>query len=86
MGPHGRAIEKSGNFDHARITATLAGDMETTDLTHEEKYVWLDGFVDKMARPGPDETAFFDRRLKLRLGVGLDEAGNLVLGKSAGKG
>lgn len=82
----GRAIEKSGNFDHPRITAALAGDMETTDLTHEENYVWLDGFVDKMGRPRPDETAFFHQRLKLGLGVGLDEAGNLVRGKAAGKG
>jgi hypothetical protein len=70
----GRAIEKSGNFDHARITAALAGDIETTDLTDEEKDVWLDGFVEKMGRPGSDEDAFFARRRQLGLGVGLDAA------------
>lgn len=68
----GRAIEKSGNFDHARITAALAGDIETANLTDEEKDVWLDSFVEKMGRPGSDEDAFFARRRQLGLGVGLD--------------
>jgi hypothetical protein len=74
----GRAIEKSGNFDHARITAALAGAIETTDLTDEEKDVWLDSFVDKMGKPGSKEEAFFARRRQFGLGVGLDAAGNLV--------
>ncbi|SNT20047.1 ParD-like antitoxin of type II toxin-antitoxin system [Sphingomonas laterariae] len=74
----GRAIEKSGHFDHVRITAALAGQTDTSRLTEEEKDVWLDGFVERMARPGPDEEAFHARRRQLGLGVGLDEAGNLV--------
>jgi hypothetical protein len=74
----GRAIEKSGNFDHARITAALAGDIETSELTDEEKDVWLDSFVEKMGQPGSDEDAFFARRRQLGLGVGLDAAGNVV--------
>lgn len=81
----GRAIEKSGNFDHARITAALAGNIETTDLTDEEKDVWLDSFVEKMGQPGADEDAFFIRRQQLGLGVGLDEGGNLVREKAAHK-
>lgn len=81
----GRAIEKSGNFDHARITAALAGDIETIALTDEEKDVWLDSFVEKMGQPGPDEDAFFARRRQLGLGVGLDMAGNLVREKAARK-
>ncbi len=81
----GRAIEKSGNFDHARITAALAGDIETTELTDEEKDVWLDGFVEKMGQPGADENAFFARRRQPGLGVGLDEAGNLVRETAARK-
>lgn len=81
----GRAIEKSGNFDHARITAALAGETETTTLTDEEKDVWLDGFVEKMAQPSPEEEAFFARRRQLGLGVGLDEGGNLVREKAGRK-
>jgi len=74
----GRAIEKSGNFDHARISAALAGGIETTELTDEEKDVWLDSFVEKMGQSGSDEDVFFARRRQLGLGVGLDAAGNLV--------
>jgi len=78
----GRAIEKSGNFDHARITAALGGAIETADLTDEEKDVWLDSFVEKMGQPGSDEDAFFARRRQLGLGVGLDAAGSLVREKA----
>lgn len=78
----GRAIEKSGNFDHARITAALAGDIATTELTNEERDVWLDSFVEKMGQSGPDEDAFFARRRQLGLGIGLDAAGNLVREKA----
>ena len=74
----GRAIERSGNFDHTRISAALAGEIETTELTDEEKDVWLDSFVESMAEPGPQEGAVFSRRRQLGLGVGLDAAGNLV--------
>jgi hypothetical protein len=79
----GRAIEKSGNFDHVRITAALAGELETTDLTDEEKDVWLDSFVEKMGQSVSDEDAFFARRRQLGLGVGLDAAGNIVREKAA---
>ncbi len=81
----GRAIEKSGNFDHSRITAALAGEIGTTELTDEEKDVWLDSFVEKMGQPGSDEEDFFARRRQLGLGVGLDAAGNIVREKTAGE-
>ena len=74
----GRAIEKSGNFDHARIAAALAGKIDTTELTDDEKDVWIDSFVETMQKPGPDEEAFFARRRQLGFGVGLDAGGNLV--------
>ncbi len=74
----GRAIERSGNFDHDRIAAALNGEIATVELTDEEKDVWLDSFVEKMGHPGPDEETFFARRWQLGLVVGLDAAGNLV--------
>lgn len=79
----GRAIEQSGHFDHARITAALAGQIETTALTSEEKDVWLDSFVEKMGQPGADEKSYFADRRQLGLGVGLDAAGNLIREKTA---
>lgn len=74
----GRAIETSGNFDYARISAALAGELETSKLSAEEKDVWLDSFVEAMGQPGPEEAAFFERRCQLGLGVGLDAGGDLV--------
>lgn len=81
----GRAIENSGNFDHARITAALAGEIGTAELTGEEKDVWLDSFVERTSQPGPEEDAWFTQRRKLGLGVGLDSSGNLVREKTARK-
>ncbi|TPE62637.1 hypothetical protein FJQ54_05470 [Sandaracinobacter neustonicus] len=81
----GHAVEKSGYFDHARITAALAGPIETTELATGEKEIWLHRFVERMGQPGPDEEAWFARRRQLDVGVGLDAAGNLVREKLTGE-
>lgn len=82
----GRAIEKSGQFDSARISAALAGKITTSELTDEEQAIWIDSFVEMMGQPGPEEEAFFARRRQLGLGVGLDAAGNLVREDAATRG
>lgn len=74
----GRAIERSGAFDHARILSALEGRLDPAQLTEEEEAVWLDEFTRKMAEPGPDERAFFERRQRLGRGVGLDAGGNII--------
>lgn len=74
----GRAIETSGKFDHNRIRAALAGELNASDLTEQEASVWLDEFVEKMGASGPSEEAFFEKRRRLGLGVGLYTGGNLV--------
>ncbi len=74
----GRAIERSGSFDHNSIARVLAGEAETTTLTAEEKAVWSERFLEKMSAPGPDETAFFTRLRARGDAVGLDGAGSLV--------
>ena len=74
----GRAIEQSGAFDHARITAALAGQLDTSELGRDEEAVWLDAFSGRMAVPSPLEEAHFAQRRRLGRGVGLDAGGNLV--------
>lgn len=74
----GRAIEQSGSYDHARLTATLEGRLDTVELREEEATAWLEAFTEKMSAPSPAEQAFFAKRRKLGQGVGLDAAGNLV--------
>lgn len=77
----GRAIEQSGAFDHARITAALEGRLDTTDLSAAEEAPWLDAFTEKMGQPSETEKAFYAKRRSLGRGVGLDAGGNLVHAK-----
>lgn len=74
----GRAIEHSGRFDHARITAALEGRLDTTELSEDEEAAWLDAFTEKMDQPSDAEASFFARRQALGRGVGLDAGGNLI--------
>lgn len=74
----GRAIEQSGTYDHARVTAALEGRLDTLELRDEEAIAWLDAFTEKMSAPSAMEKAFFAKRRKLGRGVGLDAAGNLI--------
>jgi len=74
----GRAIEQSGAYDHARVTAALNGSLDTVELREEEAIAWLDAFTEKMSVPSSVERAHFAKRRKLGLGVGLDAAGNLI--------
>lgn len=74
----GRAIERSGSFDHARISRVLAGELETGALTAEEKAVWSERFLEKMSELGPDEEAFFAELRKSGKAVGLDASGTIT--------
>ncbi len=79
----GRAIERSGRFDHARITAALEGRLDTTELSEAEEAAWLDAFTEKMGHPTEAEIAHHEQRKAAGGGVGLDDAGNLVYGRGS---
>lgn len=74
----GRAIERSGHFDHARISRVLAGELETTALTSGEKAVWSEQFLTRMSEPGPGEQAHFAGLRKSGKAAGLDDKGKVV--------
>ena len=74
----GRSVERSGAYDHARVTAALEGLIDTAELSEEEVAAWLDTFTDAIGRPSEGEKAFFAERRRLGQGVGLDAGGNLV--------
>lgn len=80
----GRAIESSGSYYHARLTAVLEGRLDTTALSEEEEVAWLDAFTEKLSRPSEAELAFHAGRQALGRGVGLDAGGNLVYAKGDG--
>ena len=78
----GRAIERSGSFDYARITAVLEKDHASTRPHDDEEDAWLETFTEKMGHPTEAEEAFLlGRRQSLGRGVGLDAEGNLVYAK-----
>ena len=74
----GRAIERSGRFDHTKVSRVLAGDLETGTLTAEEKAIWSEAFLEKMSSPGPEEETFFADLRKVGTAVGLDASSNIV--------
>lgn len=74
----GRAIEQSGSYDHARISAALDGRLDSVELSEDEEIAWLDAFTEKMGQPAAAEDAFYADRRRLGRGVGLDAGGNLV--------
>ena len=78
----GRAIEHSGHYDHARLTAALEGRLDTTELGKDEEIAWLDAFTEKMAHPSDAETSFFAERRALGRGVGLDAGGDIVYARA----
>ncbi len=80
----GRAIEQSGVYDHARVTAALDGRLDTVELREAEAVAWLDAFTEKMSSPGVAEEAWFAERRKLGRGVGLDASGRVVHADSDG--
>ncbi|WBQ12512.1 ParD-like family protein [Hyphomonadaceae bacterium BL14] len=51
----GRAIERSGRLDHAKISQALSGELETGRLSADEKAIWSERFLVRMSEPGPDE-------------------------------
>jgi hypothetical protein len=74
----GRAIERSGRLDHAKISLVLAGELETTRLTAEEKAVWSERFLVKVSEPGPAEDAVFAQLRRSGQAPGLDASGRVV--------
>jgi len=78
----GRAIEQSGAYDHARVTAALEGRLDTTVLREDEEIAWLDGFTEQMSTASAVERDWFAQRRQLGRGVGLDAAGKLVFAES----
>ena len=75
----GRAVERSGSFDHARLSRVLAGEAETTTLTPEEKAVWSERFLARMEEARQAEEEEFAELRASGAAVGLDAEGRVVV-------
>ncbi|MGR3499613.1 MAG: hypothetical protein ACU0E9_12050 [Limimaricola soesokkakensis] len=56
---------------HAKISRVLAGELETTALTPEERAIWSKRFLAQMAEPGPEEEAYYAELRESGKAVGL---------------
>lgn len=63
-----------------RAKTALEAKISPDDLTEKEQEVWIELFATKMAKPGPNDKAFFAERQRKGLGAGLDENRRLVRG------
>lgn len=61
-----------------RVTQALAGLLAVDELTGDEQEEFFEGFAQKMATPSAEELVFWADRNRRGLGVGMDDAGNLV--------
>lgn len=74
----GRAVERDPRFGFVKVEQALKGLVDIDDLTIEEQEEYFDRFDALLSKPSPVAEAFFEERRTLGLGVGMDDAGNLV--------
>ena len=75
----GRAFAQDARLGDFRIQAALNGLISPMDLsTDEEQEAYFEGFATRLSSPSPTEDAFFKDRQMRGLGVGMDEAGNII--------
>ncbi len=73
-----RAVKPSPRLNHDRIRQTLAGERSPDALSGEEQTVFIDELLAAVSMKTPEQAAFFEKRRKEGLGVGVDESGEIV--------
>ena len=74
----GRAFERDPRFGFSKVEQALKGLISPDDLTDDQQEEYLDGLADGYWKASPTADAFFEDRRQRGLGVGMDEAGNIV--------
>lgn len=73
----GRAVERSGALDQARLRQALAGQRDPDSLTGTEQEVFVDEIVGHATAGTPEQRRLFQERQAAGLGVGLDDQGTV---------
>lgn len=76
----GRAVEHDPRFGIVQIEEALRGMRPVGSLHEAQQDAFFARFAEETLTPSAAEEAFWAERRKLGLGVGLDDAGNLVIG------
>lgn len=74
----GRAVERDQRFGFAQVEEALRGLRSPDELSASQQEDYFDRLGDEMFVATPEQRAFFADRRKRGVGVGLDEAGQLV--------
>ncbi|MDR2213675.1 MAG: ParD-like family protein [Pseudomonadales bacterium] len=78
------AIERSPEFNYARVTQALMAQTSPDALSLSEQEVYFDELsADLWNESGKDDALFWQNRRQRGLGVGTDQAGNIVRQKPA---
>jgi hypothetical protein len=81
----GRAIEQSEHFNYRKIQAVLKGTLNPDHLNRDEQEVYLDDLISAMHEPQEALQQFLDQQQNSGLGVGLDDANQIISAKSGQK-
>jgi hypothetical protein len=74
----GRAFERDPRFGFSNVEQALKGLLSQDELTDAQQEEYLDGLSDGYWKKSHVADSFFDDRRARGLGVGMDEAGNVV--------
>lgn len=74
----GRSIERAPEFTYDHVRDALNGNRSPDALTGEEQVVFIDELLAEASTSTDEQTAFFEKRRRKGLGVGLDDSGRVV--------
>jgi hypothetical protein len=74
----GRAVERDPRFGYVQIEEALRGLRPVGSLTDGQQDEYFERFAAETLEPTAKEQAFWDDRQRNRLGVGMDDEGNIV--------
>ena len=74
----GRAFERDERFGFAKVEQALRGLVAPMDLSAEQQEEYFDRFEASLHKPSKVAQDFFADRRQRGVGVGMDDAGNIV--------
>lgn len=74
----GRAFERDPRFGFTQVEQALRGLVPPMDLSESQQEDYFDRLEERLLAPSAKATAFFEDRRRRGVGVGMDEAGNMV--------
>jgi hypothetical protein len=74
----GRAFERDPQYGYAKVEQALKAQVAPMDLNTDEQERYFDQLAASYWEPSAVENAFFEERTLRGVGVGMDEAGNIV--------